>query len=138
MTKSVQRSMGRGVRIIRKRRNNSLQEVAEQMLTRRVRKDRLGTSKEAMEELNVQFCTGRNGNTVTVAQAIVLAIGRRALDGDKSAAEYLQRLADQAAEKRTEEDRETQRNLVIRVKMVDDEVEDRHETAERNAGQHND
>lgn len=91
-----------------------------------------------MEELNVQFCTGRNGNTVTVAQAIVLAIGRRALDGDKSAAEYLQRLADQAAEKRTEEDRETQRNLVIRVKMVDDEVEDRHETAERNAGQHND
>ena len=107
------------------KKKGSLQEVAAQMLTQRVNRSRLGTPKEAAEELGAQLSAGRNNDgTVTVAQAIVLAMGRRALDGDKTAAEYLQKLADQAAEKQATRQGEVGKKLVIRVKMVDEEEED--------------
>ena len=101
---------------MRKNKNGSLQTVAERVLTRRVSKAFLSEPEKLLTQLQAQVYSGKAENqTVTVAQAIVLALGRKALDGDKTAAEYLQRLADQAAD---EGNTEATRDLVIRVRMI--------------------
>lgn len=102
---------------MRRNKNGSLQEVAERVLTRRVRARYLNEPEMLSAELQAQICASKaNEPTVTVAQAIVLAIGRKALDGDKTAAEFLQRLADRAGE---EDAADEEPDMVIRVRMVD-------------------
>lgn len=96
------------------------------MLKRSVRRENLSEPDSVMEELSRQFSGKRAaGETVTMAQAIVLAIGRRALSGEKTAAEYLQRLADEAAEERMREkeiNSNENKHLVLRLRMVDPEA----------------
>lgn len=58
---------------------------------------------------------GKHTQKMTVAQSIVLALGRKALDGDKSAAEYLQRLAEAA---------EPAKQSVIQVELEETEQDD--------------
>lgn len=99
--------------------SGSLQDMAAKMLRKKMRKASLETAESAAEELHAQLSAGRSEDTVTVAQAIVLAMGKKALNGDKTAAEYLQRLADQAEERRSGEREKPEKNLVIRVRMVD-------------------
>lgn len=90
------------------------------MLGRRVRREKLAVPAEAAEELVGQLVGRRKDDgTLTVAQAIVLAIGRKALDGDKTAAEYLQKLADQAADRRKLEKPSDEGKTIIRVRLVD-------------------
>lgn len=107
----------------------SLQEVAARMLSRRIQRDKLGAAAEAVEAIAGQL-TGRrkDDGTLTVAEAIVLAIGRKALDGDKTSAEYLQKLADQADDRR--KSATPTEKTVIRVRLT----EEGGVTAERETG----
>ncbi len=110
----------RGGKSVSGQKNGSLQEVAARMLGRRVRREKLAVPAEAAEELVGQLVGRRKDDgTLTVAQAIVLAIGRKALDGDKTAAEYLQKLADQAGDRKKSEKPPDEGKTIIRVRLVD-------------------
>lgn len=67
-------------------------EMAEQILGYRVE---LPEEDDPMRaQIEAAFRKHRKSPGITVAQAIVLAQARKALNGDKNAAEFLQRLAD--------------------------------------------
>ena len=109
--------------------SGSLQEMAARVLSRRIRRETLAVVDDAVEDIAGQLNGRRKDDgTLTVAQAIVLAIGRKALDGDKTAAEYLQKLADQVDVRRQSEVPPMERT-VIRVRMA----EEGGVTAEREA-----
>ncbi|MBQ9081940.1 MAG: hypothetical protein IJY28_00385 [Clostridia bacterium] len=100
--------------------NGSLQEVAARVLSRRIGREKLAVSADAVEAIAGQLNGRRKDDgTLTVAQAIVLAIGRKALEGDKTAAEYLQKLADQADDRRKPVEQPTERT-VIRVRLAEE------------------
>lgn len=98
------------------KKTGSMTAMAERLLNCTVEQDSLEDTEGRMRQLweGLRGRTGRLG--VTVAQAIVLALGRKALDGDKTAAEYLQRLAEQQEQKKTMRS-ENDSPVVIRVRV---------------------
>ncbi len=112
--------------------NGSLQEVAARVLSRRIRRETLAASGDAVEAIAGQLNGRRKDDgTLTVAQAIVLAIGRKALEGDKTSAEYLQKLADQADDRRKSGAAATERT-VIRVRVAEEGGVTAEQEASRN------
>ena len=68
----------------------NMSEMAERMLGCRIA---VATEDDPISaQIEAAFRGHRKSPELTVAQAIVLAQGRKALNGDKSAAEFLQRL----------------------------------------------
>jgi hypothetical protein len=98
----------------------SLQEMAVRLLRGRVRQNRLATPAETEEEL-AGLLRGRrkDDGTLTVAQAILLTVGQKALNGDKAMTEYLQKLADQQAARKEPDKAAEEGKTIIRVRLVD-------------------
>lgn len=73
-------------------------------------------------ELAHEICAGlRRGKpardgTITMAQAIVLTLGIRALEGEKGAAEFLEKLA-----QKREEENSAPEDIFVRVALSDEE-----------------
>lgn len=104
-----------------RQKDGSMQEMAARMLCGRVRRDRMGVPAEAAEELARQLMGRRKDDgTLTVAQSIVLAMGQKALGGDKTATEYLQKLADQVEDRKKRDKPPGEVKTVIRVRLVDE------------------
>ena len=73
--------------------------------------------KEICGSWNGRKKIGKNG-TVTVAQAIVLAQGVKALQGDKVAAEFLQKLSDGHSQD-AEKEEMAEGNITVRVQWTE-------------------
>ena len=95
----------------------NLPETAQKLLGRRIPLGQLESGQTAAQALSAQTHAAGHRGEVTLAQAIVLAMSKRALDGDRGAAEFLMKLADRTAD--AAQAGSDDGNVVVRVQLDD-------------------